>query len=325
MPSTVPVIPIPSLSLTHVRFELEALDPIRAPPYSGSAWRGLLGGCLRHAVCVTRQPTCDGCLLRTQCVYSTFFESPAATPEISRRYRALPHPFVLQPTLGGPQAIKPGEPLGLGMMLIGPAGQFIPHLVHAMQRAGSLGLGREGGRFRLRGLHQETQIGSDHWQVLFDGRDGVLHPVQTAPQAIGACRDPLRLQLLTPMRLKRRGRFVDASQLDARDLLSTLAARVAVLAELYAQEGAPLDLDAVHAAIDQVQLTSEGLRWVDWTRWSSRQQTHMQLGGLLGTLILSGSVLPALWPLIALGQWLHVGKATSFGLGRYRIAPTGNQ
>jgi hypothetical protein len=42
-------------------------------------------------------------------------------------------------------------------------------------------------------------------------------------------------------------------------------------------------------------------------------------GGLLGQLRLSGPGVAPLWPLIALGQWLNLGKNTSFGLGRYRV------
>jgi hypothetical protein len=123
IPGTLAAFPTPSLSLARVRFELTALDPIRLPPYSGSAWRGLLGRSLRQAVCVTRQPRCDGCLLRAQCAYCTIFESPATSPEISRRFSALPHPFVLEPKLGAPRAVEPGQSLGLGVTLIGTACQ----------------------------------------------------------------------------------------------------------------------------------------------------------------------------------------------------------
>lgn len=36
--------PLPALPpLARLRAELCALDPIRLPPYAGSAWRGLLG------------------------------------------------------------------------------------------------------------------------------------------------------------------------------------------------------------------------------------------------------------------------------------------
>ncbi|MEA3643101.1 MAG: hypothetical protein VBE63_24635, partial [Lamprobacter sp.] len=54
-PATLPLTgPLPNLRLERVRFQLEALDPIRLPSYSGSAFRGLLGHSLRHSVCVTR-------------------------------------------------------------------------------------------------------------------------------------------------------------------------------------------------------------------------------------------------------------------------------
>ena len=98
MPSSAPAaLPVPTLRLERLRFQFQALDPIRLPNYSGSAWRGLLGHSLRRSVCVTRAPSCDGCLLRSHCVYSTFFETPPASAETAKRYSALPHPFVLEP------------------------------------------------------------------------------------------------------------------------------------------------------------------------------------------------------------------------------------
>jgi hypothetical protein len=68
-----PVLP----DIARLRFRLEAIDPVRLPPFPGSALRGMLGYGLRRTACVTRQPVCDGCLLRGSCVYSTLFESPA--------------------------------------------------------------------------------------------------------------------------------------------------------------------------------------------------------------------------------------------------------
>ena len=52
---------------------------------------------------------------------------------------------------------------------------------------------------------------------------------------------------------------------------------------------------------------------------SSRQNTLMELGGLLGTFELSGSELATLWPALWWGQWVHTGKGTTFGLGAYRL------
>jgi hypothetical protein len=55
---------------------------------------------------------------------------------------------------------------------------------------------------------------------------------------------------------------------------------------------------------------------------SSRQRQEMTLGGVLGRWTLSGNsaVLAQLWPWLWLGQWLHLGKNATVGLGGYRLA-----
>ncbi len=45
----------------------------------------------------------------------------------------------------------------------------------------------------------------------------------------------------------------------------------------------------------------------------------MKLGGFVGRITFEGDLTPFL-PYIRIGEAVHVGKATSFGLGRYRIA-----
>ena len=49
-----------------------------------------------------------------------------------------------------------------------------------------------------------------------------------------------------------------------------------------------------------------------------RQQQEMQLGGLLGSVQLQGDLAPFA-QLLHLGQWLHVGKNATMGLGGYRL------
>ena len=65
------------------------------------------------------------------------------------------------------------------------------------------------------------------------------------------------------------------------------------------------------------------LQWRDWTRYSSRQQQAMALGGVVGQWQLSGDLGPFM-PFLKLGQWLHVGKEAAFGLGKYRLAAEGS-
>ena len=43
------------------------------------------------------------------------------------------------------------------------------------------------------------------------------------------------------------------------------------------------------------------------------------MGGLIGDLVLNGAVARPYWSRLWMGQWYHLGKGTSMGLGRYRL------
>ena len=59
-------------------------------------------------------------------------------------------------------------------------------------------------------------------------------------------------------------------------------------------------------------------RWYDWERYSARQDIRMKMGGFIGKVSFEGE-LNEFIPFVKLGELLHVGKGTSFGLGRYVI------
>jgi CRISPR/Cas system endoribonuclease Cas6 (RAMP superfamily) len=67
-----------------------------------------------------------------------------------------------------------------------------------------------------------------------------------------------------------------------------------------------------------VATRSADLRWVDWERYSARQDDRMKLGGFVGTATFAGD-LDVFMPFLRLGEVVHVGKCTAFGLGKYRL------
>lgn len=60
------------------------------------------------------------------------------------------------------------------------------------------------------------------------------------------------------------------------------------------------------------------LHWQHPERYSSRQQSRIKLGGFVGKMSFGGD-LGRFMPLLKLGEYLQVGKGTSFGLGKYKI------
>jgi hypothetical protein len=69
-----------------------------------------------------------------------------------------------------------------------------------------------------------------------------------------------------------------------------------------------------------VSVAGSDLRWLDWERWSQRQNAAMKLGGLVGTLTLEGDLAPFA-RLLRTAEVLHADKGATFGLGKVEGAP----
>ena len=67
-----------------------------------------------------------------------------------------------------------------------------------------------------------------------------------------------------------------------------------------------------------VRLFRDETRWAEWTRYSSRQGRQMTWDGFTGLATYEGDLKP-FWPYLVFGQWTHVGKGATFGLGKYRL------
>ena len=152
-----------SLPIVRLRFVLEACDPLSLQRFPGSAWRGLLGHGLKRTVCVTRQSTCDGCLLQGSCLYSTLFESPAIGSHARARYNVIPHPFVIELEAPFCHVIEPGDSASVGINLFGAVNNAVPYLINAFNVAGRRGHGSNQSEFLVKAVDQEQTLGKRDW------------------------------------------------------------------------------------------------------------------------------------------------------------------
>lgn len=321
-----------TLPIARYRFSARAIDGVQLPHYAGSLLRGQFGAALRHLACMTRQPTCTDCPLRSTCPYPCIFEAPAPAQHQVQRFSAIPNAYVVEPPAPTPadkgvcaaeRRLQAGQELRFHMVLIGSAIEQLPLIIVAWQRALARGLGKQRSRLVLELVE---------WQ----DADGQHHPVWSAhqphiqPHAASLSVPPLapdlqtlHLHIHTPLRLQHQGHALPPDKLAPRTLISAVARRAALVLEFHARQthwGA--QVPAVTALAEQLQ-DHRQLHWFDWTRYSSRQRQEMALGGVLGQWHLHGhpDMMAQLWPWLWLGQWLHVGKNATMGLGGYRLMP----
>ena len=385
--------------------------------YLGSAWRGAFGHALRKAVCVTRLPACDPCVLLRSCPYPFLFESrtPPGAKKLTR-YPRTPGPFVLEPADPRFDTLDRDGTLSLGVTLFGAANDHLPYVVHALEQAGRQGLtGRRvaldmldvqaesrwigagdagdeaGGMSDARDDHRRNRLpasaadergtvsfharrtgdaertggtegageagstggagdpgeredrtpdlepagcranaelrgsvsGRDDWTPIFEP-GGSLSPVPARPPAPPpALPRTVRIRLLTPLRVKRHGHFVGPPDFDFRALMGGLLRRLSLLTYFFGETPLETDFAGLLRHAESIPVTRCNLHWREWTRYSSRQNEKLQMGGLVGSFELAGAALDRFWPLLWLGQWTHAGKGCSMGLGRYVLEPLG--
>jgi len=305
--------------VARYRLAFEAAEAIRLPAYSGSAWRGAFGHALKRTVCVTREHSCAGCLLKGSCVYPYVFETPPPPgAQKMRRYTAAPHPFVLEPPAASERLLAPGAELTLGLTLFGRANAYLPYFVHSFMRVGEEGIGSGRGRLALRSLSQEAGPGSGQWREVYVPGE-TLEPAAVAPAAAPSTPGEISLGFETPLRLKRDGHNIAPERFRFGDLFGNLLRRISMLTYFHTDTPLETDFKGLVEEARQVELAGAELKWRDWTRYSSRQATTMQMGGLVGSVRLDLSGHEGLWPYLWLGQWTHAGKGTSMGLGRYSV------
>lgn len=347
-----------TFQLSRFRFTIKTLEEAVFPAYKGSAFRGGFGYVFKKVACTQRDTTCDTCLLKSTCVYSYVFETPPPKDsEILRLYPRVPHPFVIEPPLDKRLAYPPGSELTFHLVLIGRAIDYLPYFIYTFIELGNTGIGHSpvAAGFSLRkkrskytltsveGLNEQddpTLIYTHESKTILANPPIIRFTLSPGEEcSVGACSDvladeknvalglapTLRLRFLTPVRIKYNESLTD--QLPFHVLTRNLLRRISALSYFHCGERLDWDFKGLIERAKEVETLSSDLRWTDWERYSTRQGQKMRLGGVVGTVKYRSEtkMLTRFLPLVELGQHIHVGKGTSFGLGWYEVMQEGRK
>ncbi len=292
------------------------------PSYKGSTLRGGFGHAFRRVVCAIKSSECTDCLLKEKCVYSYIFETPpSADTKIMRKYKAAPHPFIIEPPTGQRRGYTPADEITFGLTLIGRAIDYLPYFIYAFEELGRAGLGKGRAKFELVevGFNEETIYDSET-KTLKTFKSGVL---SLEPDLLNSETDnsePITLHFLTPTRIVYNGHLT--LDLEFHILVRNLLRRLSLLYYFHCNgDPSEWDFSGIIKKAERVKVSGRGLRWHEWERYSARQKTRMNMGGFVGGITFEGVVGPFM-DLIRAGEVLHVGKGTGFGLGRYEVTYT---
>jgi hypothetical protein len=316
---------IPPLFFQKCRFSLEVTSPMLLPEYKGSTFRGGLMEAFKKVVCPMPPGRCETCLLPKSCGYCVLFESHELPSG-----RSVSMPYIIEPPRTEQKEFNIGNLLEFSTVLVGKAINYWKFLIFAVNEHGrGSGLGRRingrRGRYRLK---QVDSVGLHGKRVLVysdEGEFGHSQPLTLSADEINSDTGAMSsgtqavLNFLTPVC------FIEnvASEkylittLNFKLMMEKLIGRLGDLSEAYCFGQRP-KLGPLFGEVPDIRLTKHTLKRQDIERYSRRQDQRYQLSGLKGAMWLEGHLEPFL-PYLRLGEWLHVGKQTTFGFGQYQL------
>ncbi len=251
-------------------------------PYEfiGSTVRGALGVALKKVVCINPSFECTGCFAKENCTFYDFYESDFAK-------------FRLKISLS--------PKLDFKIILFEEKIKEAPFIISAVYKA-----------LKETGI-TKNRIKIDNFVILYNNQlvyDGEFKKFDNKPFEfeVNDYKKDFTLKINTPIRIKQNGRFVK-NDLSLETLLRSINHRFLKLTNREIQK---LPFTPKYEEV------YKNLYFKELTRFSNRQKTKMNLGGVMGEIIYK-NVDENSYKMLRLGEIIGVGKQVTFGLGDIKV------
>ena len=317
--------------------EIELLDNNAPLDFWGARLRGGYGYALKENLCTfLEHKRCLPCERFTDrsCEYPDLFEKTRRPDDTGKREAPLrgddlPRPFVIDVPIIDAQQIKRGNQLRFGLTLLGKtACKELPQTIEAFVKFGQHELTR--GHFKLVNVCDELAGGHSIWQA-----DKVGIPLV---RDIGAFADEskviqseknLTIEFITPTAISydKARRKDDKTGLailsDCHDLVYLLTLRIGGLWQTYGDWRGQAEYYRWHNALlktaKTIQSRTDKLNMAPTIFHHSMKRERLEpLDGFVGKMELIGD-LEALAQLLRIGELVHLGNQTDYGLGHYHL------
>ena len=324
---------IPTLPITLLRLVVTAapVTKLFLPNFAGSMLRGAYGHGLRKLVCMTKALSCEGCSLRNSCPYPRLFEPYGVDiTKVGLRHNQAtpPPPFIIVPPQIGHHAIEADQPFQFEIRLFGSSIHDLSLIIEAWRRALLNGLGTNKVPCHL--LTVENKL-SDHDHLIYDGSNNCLIPAPIEYSSLEIEKsspvNDFTLVVSSPLRLQTNGKRFAIKELSVERLVmdSVRRARLLIAAcgtEANKNQVAAWPVNDWKQSALKASLTAD-LKWMEWSRQSSRQGQTINTGGWIGKIDIKNAN-PDVYYAIKMAEITGIGKECVFGFGRINIEYTNN-
>ncbi|HLJ28572.1 MAG TPA: CRISPR system precrRNA processing endoribonuclease RAMP protein Cas6 [Candidatus Angelobacter sp.] len=311
------------------RFTLVPRETLFVPAINkANMLRGAFGNAFRRLCCVPQCANAHACPLASSCAYKAIFE-PSPPPDADRlsKNQDVPRPFVFRAPLNDKTKFEPGEEFEFGLILIGCALDHLPYFVLSFRELAAQGLGLNRAKCELNRVEEDALRPSvPSGAKIFDAADQVFHGPQGLNvekwinERIISFPEPLktiRIQFLSPTWIKSENQVIRKP--DFFPILKRLRDRINALSTFFGSGPLNVDFAGLGKHAEHVRTVSCSIRWEDRFRTSSKTLQRHELSGFVGEAVYTGE-LGEFLPWLTLGELVHVGKHTAWGMGHIRSA-----
>lgn len=250
-------------------------------------------------------------------VGNLLFPQPATDPVVQRQVQKPSAAVVFSPEAVPQGNFAEGHQFQLPALFIGDGVVAIEAFVSLLRLLGQRGIHKGQGRFHVAVMKPVINNGDTNSPAVLTGSvTPNIVPLSWLLEQRSHPENQVKLEVITPMRLIKNGKPL--FKLVFKDFFSALRRRVSHLAIAHGEAVINSADDELKDLAATIVCREECLHWQDWRRLDQGRK-EQGIGGLTGTLDLSGDALAELWWLLELGALLHVGKGASFGFGRFRL------
>lgn len=314
--------------LAKLRFVLKPHDFIKLSNFAGSSLRKDFISIFKQISCLDSMNICNKyCVKRQDCPYAILFEDGVTLSNNTiKQYQNPPKPFIFDSPVKKKTLFSRNEELYFDLVLMGNVLAYFPYFLASMRRLGEMGLGWNHGKFKLTKIIAYDLV-KDSVAAVFDFMSSDPDINQEVSFSLGELYDKyaseydnvqdVEVAILTPLRMKRLCN--ENWHLIFRTLVKNILTRISNIAYSFCDFDEFYQFPEPINTANSVRIINENLTWEDWRNPKMRNKNpNSKLGGYYGTLEYKGDMTEH-WPILRLGELVHIGKNTSFGLGRIKV------